>query len=236
LKNKEIEQFSATYCLSHIDQGLLRQAFTHSSASKKNNERLEFLGDAILGCIIADKLYEHLPQAKEDYLTRLRAHLVNKKALAQLAKQLDFSSILILGPGERKTGGRQRDSILADALEAVIAAIFLSLGYDKTRDFVLHIYTINFLNLPVEADLKDPKTCLQEWLQQRGHSIPSYVITSETGKPHAKEFTVQVEIILDENKPDKSKKLNTRASGKSRRAAEQTGAAKLLEMLLTEHS
>ena len=231
LKNKKIQNFCATYSLLHIDKGLLRQAFTHSSAANKNNERLEFLGDAILGCIIAEKLYVQLPEAKEHYLTRLRAHLVNKNALAALAEKLEFSEMLILGEGERKTGGRQRHSILADAFEAVIGAIFVSAGYTETRDFVLRVYAELLNALPSESILKDPKTRLQEWLQQRGFAIPQYTIVAESGKPHDKLFTVEVRVEVKPKGKMQSEHYFTQAQGNSRRAAEQQAAQDQLEQL-----
>lgn len=223
--------FSVKHALNNIDQGLLRQAFTHSSMGKNNNERLEFLGDAILGCIIAETLYQQLPDAKEHYLTRLRAHLVNKKALARLAKELDLSSLMILGQGERQTGGKQRDSILADTLEAVLGAVFLSSGYAKAREFVLSVYARALKELPVEDELKDPKTRLQEWLQQRGLPVPDYQIIAESGKPHAKTFTVELAVRASAKDPETAE-IRLRANGKSRRAAEQQVAEDVLLQLI----
>jgi len=231
LKNKLLQEFSERYALGAIDKGLLRQAFTHSSAAKKNNERLEFLGDAILGSVIAAELFQQLPNAQEHYLTRLRAHLVNKTALSELANALQLSELLILGQGERQTGGKQRDSILADSLEAVIGAIFVAQGYAKARKFVVEIYTSKLASLPAEDELKDPKTRLQEWLQQRGHPVPEYKIIAEVGKPHNKTFTVEACVrFKDKNK--QKQELSLQAQGRSRRIAEQQVAEELLVRLL----
>lgn len=232
LKNKKIQQFSKEFSLTDIDQGLLRQAFTHSSSGKNNNERLEYLGDAVLGCVVAEKLYQLLPDAKEEYLTRLRAHLVNKHALARQAKDMNLSEFLILGQGERLTGGKQRNSILADALEALFGAIFLSQGYERARQFVLSVYSVSLQELPPEIELKDPKTRLQEWLQKRALPIPDYQVISEAGKPHAKIFTV--EVCVQSSAKQTGTEVRMQATGKSRRAAEQQVAENVMEVLLSQ--
>lgn len=233
MKNKEIKVFAQTHGLNEIDQGLLRQAFTHSSLGKVNNERLEFFGDAVLDCILSEELYLMFPSAKENYLTRLRSHLVNKNTLSQLAQKLNFSDLVLLGEGERRTGGRQRDSVLADAFEAVIGAIFLSSNYLKTKKYILNIYTELLNNLPCENELKDPKTRLQEYLQHRSLSIPQYQIVDESGKPHDKTFVVEVSVEI-KNQDKKLVKKTLRASGNSRRAAEQQSAQEILEKILSE--
>ena len=233
LKNKQIAYFAQLFELTEIDKGLLRQAFTHSSLSKENNERLEFFGDAVLDCVLSEELYLKFPKAKENYLTRLRSHLVNKNTLAQLAQDLHFSDMVLLGEGERRTGGRQRDSVLADAFEAVIGAIFLSQNYSKTKEYILKIYADLLNNLPSESELKDPKTRLQEYLQQRALPIPQYEIVEESGKPHNKTFVVEVSIEI-KTSDKKLIKKTFRASGNSRRAAEQQSAQEILEQILLE--
>lgn len=219
MKNKKFAKFLVYYELDDLDEGLLRQAFTHSSVGKKNNERLEFLGDAVLDCILSEFLYDELPKAQEDYMTRLRAHLVNKRALAKIANELEFYDFIILGEGEKQTGGHKRDSNLADAFEALIGAIFLSANYKRARRFILEVYADELANLPKDSALKDPKTRLQEWLQKHGMELPKYKILAEEGKPHNKTFTVQ----------GKVENFKEAANGKSRKQAEQ----KVAELLLT---
>ena len=233
LKNKLIHNFAQKFELGNIDQGLLRQAFTHSSAGKINNERLEFFGDAVLDCILSEELYLKLPTAKENYLTRLRSHLVNKSTLSNLAQELNFSEMVLLGEGERRTGGRHRNSVLADAFEAVIGAVFLSLGYMKTKEFLLTVYSDLLQNLPNESELKDSKTRLQEYLQQRALPIPQYQIVAESGKPHDKTFVVEVSVELKSSEKNNINKT-MRASGSSRRIAEQQSAQEILEQILSE--
>ena len=233
LKIKQIKQFAQDFELEGIDEGLLRQAFTHSSAGKINNERLEFFGDAVLDCVLSEELYLKLPTAKENYLTRLRSHLVNKSTLSNLAQELIFSDMVLLGEGERRTGGRHRNSVLADAFEAVIGAVFLSLGYMKTKEFLLTVYSDLLHNLPNESELKDSKTRLQEYLQQRALPIPKYQIVAESGKPHDKTFVVEVSVEL-KNSEKKNINKTMRASGSSRRIAEQQSAQEILEQILSE--
>ncbi len=235
MKNKLIQNFARDYELGDIDKGLLRQAFTHSSAGKVNNERLEFFGDAVLDCVLSEELYLKLPTAKENYLTRLRSHLVNKNTLSQLAQELNFSEMVLLGEGERRTGGRHRNSVLADAFEAVIGAVFLSSSYMKTKEFLLTVYSDLLESLPNESELKDPKTRLQEYLQQRALPIPLYQIVAESGKPHDKTFVVEVCVEL-KNAEKKNINKTMRASGSSRRIAEQQSAQEILEQILSENA
>ena len=233
MKNKLIQNFAQAFELGDIDKGLLRQAFTHSSVGKTNNERLEFFGDAVLDCILSEELYLKFPDAKENYLTRLRSHLVNKQTLSQLAQGLNFSDMVLLGEGERRTGGRHRNSILADAFEAVIGAIFFSTNYLKTKNFLLTVYSDLLQNLPSESELKDPKTRLQEYLQQRALPIPQYKIVAESGKPHDKIFVVEVSVEIKNAEKEIINK-SFRASGSSRRIAEQQSAQEILEQILSE--
>jgi len=232
LNNNEIKIFAQTFELNKIDQGLLRQAFTHSSMGKTNNERLEFFGDAVLDCVLSEELYYRFPKAKENYLTRLRSHLVNKNTLAALANKLNFSKMVLLGEGERRTGGRNRDSVLADAFEAVIGAVFLSSNYQHTKDYILRVYSEWLDNLPSENELKDPKTRLQEYLQQRALPIPEYQIVAESGKPHDKTFVVEVSVKIRTESKIIMEKVH-QASGNSRRAAEQQSAQEILEQILS---
>lgn len=205
----------------HLDKEFLAsdlflRAITHRSVSKKHNERLEFLGDSILGMIITEKLYSLMPKASEGYLSRLRASLVNESSLAEIAAQLSLGDFLRLGIGELKAGGFRRKSILSDTLEAVIASIYLTKGFDYTRDFVLTIYTERLTDLPSEDSLKDPKSRLQELLQAKGYDIPQYEVLDIKGEAHKQSFTAQCIVHeLD---------IRTIGQSSSRRKAEQQAA------------
>ncbi|MGB2009759.1 MAG: ribonuclease III, partial [Cycloclasticus pugetii] len=166
------------------DHALLEQALTHRSISKNNNERLEFLGDAILGFIIADAIYEKFPAADEGVMSRLRAHLVNGESLANIAKMLQLSDELVLGPGEMKSGGKHRASILSDAVEALIGAMYKDKGLNETRSWVLTVFKTQLDSLSLDTASKDPKTQLQEYLQARGIAVPRYNVISTTGLDH----------------------------------------------------
>ncbi|PID99918.1 MAG: ribonuclease III [Thiothrix nivea] len=165
------------------------RAITHRSANGKNNERLEFLGDSVLGLIITTALYRQMPSASEGYLSRLRASLVNESTLAQQAAELKLGDFLRLGPGELKSGGFRRKSILADALEALIGCIYLEQGLESAQTFVLTVFREELNSLPSEDDLKDPKSRLQEFLQSRGHELPDYELLNVEGEPHRQTFT-----------------------------------------------
>lgn len=206
-----------------LDEALLDQARTHRSAGQAHYERLEFVGDAVLGLLIAEALFERRPDAPEGTLTRLRAHLVNRDALAELAREWSFDAGLSLGEGERKAGGARRSSILADVVEATIGAVYLSGGLDLTRDFVRRLYGARLDDLPDDAALKDPKTRLQEALQQRGQPLPTYRLLRRTGPDHDARFEVEAEIVAP--------RATARAIGRSRRAAEQAAAEQLIERL-----
>jgi ribonuclease-3 len=205
------------------DKELLKIALTHRSAGNRNNERLEFLGDAILGFVIADRLYRYFPEADEGQLSRLRAVLVKKESLAEVARVLELGNYLNLGPGELRGGGHSRDSILADSLEALLAAIYLDNGYETVRTVILRLFEDRVENLSPDDQLKDPKTGLQEFLQGRGLSLPAYEIAQVTGEQHEQTFIVTCTI------PD----LGIEATGRggSRRKAEQAAAAQLLKTL-----
>ena len=205
------------------EESLLKQALTHRSAANRNNERLEFLGDALLGFVIADELYRSFPDANEGQLSRLRARLVKKETLAAIARKLELGNHLKLGAGELRTGGHARDSILADSLEAVFAAIYLDSGYRSARKAVLNQYRKRIAELSPEAQGKDPKTRLQEYLQARKKSLPSYTIVAVGGEQHQQYF--EVECRVDELN------LLGHGSGGSRRKAEQMAASHILELL-----
>ena len=205
------------------DDALLAQALTHRSAGAPNNERLEFLGDALVGMIVAEALYLRWPKADEGAMTRARAELVRESSLAQLARGLDLGPLITLGPGEMKSGGHRRDSILSDALEAVVAAIYLDGGFEACRATVLPWFEQAIAELPAGRIGKDAKTRLQEWLQGRQRPLPGYELLSESGDDHARVF--QVRCTLAEPP------MSAEGEGSSRRAAEQAAAGLLMERL-----
>ena len=207
------------------DMSLLQLALTHRSFSKRNNERLEFLGDAILEFVITETLYHKFLSQSEGVLTRLRASLVRKETLAELARELELGDLLKLGGGEKKTGGWRRDSILANAMEAIIGALYLDAGLEKCRQFILDLYNHRITELSADDFGKDPKTELQEYLQARKLPLPNYNIVAEEGEAHVRRFTVSCQI----EGMDKT----LIAQGKSRRIAEQTVARKALDELLS---
>ncbi len=209
--------------LSFSDPELLQEALTHRSAGSRNNERLEFLGDAALGFIIAQELFQRFPKAKEGELSRMRASLVNQTALAQLARQQALGDWLILGSGELKSGGFRRDSILSDALEALIGAILEDQGIEACRHWVLKLFADKLVALEAGNWQKDPKTRLQELLQARGLPLPRYELITQQGSPHDRIFTVVCHVVL----------LDTPRQGKgsSRKQAEQRAAAAALKTL-----
>lgn len=202
---------------------LLDKALTHRSAATDNNERLEFLGDAILSFVVADELYARVPEASEGDLSRLRASLVKRDTLASIALEIELGEQLLMGSGELKSGGFRRKSVLADALEAVIGAVYLDGGYDSACAVIRKLFTTRLANLPDANSLKDPKTRLQELLQAQGLPTPDYVVTETSGSDHAQQFTVTCTV------PD----LNAVAtgSGTSRRRAEQRAASELVQRL-----
>lgn len=202
------------------DPGLLEQALTHRSASKLNNERLEFLGDALLSFVVAAVLYELRPNGSEGDLSRARAALVRKATLASIGKELGIDSQLILGRGEIRAGGAHRGAALADAVESLIGAVFLDGGFDVARELVVRLFGERFENLPGVDELKDAKTKLQEWLQGRGLALPQYTVESITGSDHQKTFVVACRVS--------DKGLRTEGSGASRRRAEQDAAQTML--------
>lgn len=208
------------------DPGLLAQALTHRSAGPRNNERLEFLGDALVNLFIAEALYGRWPKADEGALTRARAELVRESSLATIARGLELGQALTLGPGEMKSGGHRRDSILADALEALVASIYLDAGFEACRERVLPWFDRAIDALPPTGRLeKDPKTRLQEWLQARQFPLPHYDLVATTGDEHDKTFRVRCHATHPA--------CEAEGEGGSRRAAEQQAAAALLDHLRT---
>lgn len=211
------------------DLDLFRAALTHRSAGGVNNERLEFLGDAVLNLAVARRLYELFPAADEGDLSRLRARLVSAPPLAEIAAQLELGDALRLGGGELKSGGFRRESILADAFEAVLGALFLDGGLPAAEEFVTRLFTDRIAQLPEPSELKDAKTRLQELLQGRGLPLPEYSLTAENGEPHERSFEVlaQVRLLSREG----TRELAARGEGRSRRRAEQAAAQSLLQQL-----
>ena len=205
------------------DPRLLEEALTHRSKGRRNNERLEFLGDSVLNFVVSSRLYELRPDASEGDLSRMRARIVRGDSLARLATQLQLGERIRLGEGELKSGGFRRASILADALEALLGAVYLDAGFDACREVIQHLCDPLIRALPDAETLKDPKTRLQEWLQARGRALPEYRLVAEAGADHAKQFTVECRL------PDG--KRQQRADGSSRRKAEQAAAAAMLEDL-----
>jgi ribonuclease III len=212
-----------TFDYVFLQPALCHAALTHRSAGTEHNERLEFLGDSILNCSVARMLYDAHPQADEGVLSRLRATLVSGDTLAQIAQQLGLGEHLRLGPGELKSGGFRRASILADALEAILGAIFLDSGFDAAAAVVRRIMATRLSTLPAADLLKDPKTRLQEALQGRGLALPVYTLTAVAGDAHAQSFTVTCEVPVLQ--------VTAVGEGASRRRAEQLAATKVLDLL-----
>ena len=199
------------------DPSLLQRAVTHRSFSAEHNERLEFLGDSVLNLAVSTLLYRRLQAQSEGDLSRVRANLVKEGTLHQLAKDLRLDQVLHLGEGEARSGGHQRPSILADALEAVIGAVYLDAGYAVAEALVLRLYEAVEINPQMQAAAKDAKTALQEWLQGRKMQLPQYRVVGTAGVAHRQTFEVECAIA--------ELALAQRGSGASRRAAEQSAAA-----------
>ena len=205
------------------DPKLLRQALSHRSIDGDNNERLEFLGDSVLGLVITNYLYCNLKSIDEGELSKLRSNIVCGKTLATVASDLNLGSYLLLGVGEKKSGGHLRESILGDALEALIGAIFLDANLNQAEDCIIEWFKSSIEKALLKDSNKDAKTSLQEWLQKRGYSLPVYKLVASHGDPHSKTFTI--ECTLEQFK------LTASDCGLSRKAAEQLVASKLLSSL-----
>ena len=210
------------------DVRLLQQALTHRSSPGANNERLEFLGDAVLDFVISDVVFRSHANATEGDLSRLRATLVRDTTLAEIAADIGLGAHLILGGGERKSGGHRRESILADALEAIFGAVYLDSGFENSRRIIERTFGNRLVDLPDLDDLRDPKTQLQEWLQARGHGLPDYELVDVSGKAHRQRFEVRCSV--------KHCATTTNGSGTTRRYAEQESAQAMLAALADDAS
>ena len=221
MNKRNLSKIASKIGYTFRDVGLLERALTHRSVSYLNNERLEFLGDSILGYVIARKLYEQFPQANESDLTLMRVDLVRGKTLAHVARKLSLGSFLVLGSGERKSGGHDRDSILADALEALIGAIVCDSGINAAELVVSKLFEDQFdgVSLPPQ---KDPKTQLQELLQSQGQPPPNYEIADFSGEDHAR--TYRVSCVANGYNP-------TKGSGNSRKNAEKAAASLMIKQI-----
>ena len=202
----------------------LKQALTHCSAGNVNNERLEFLGDSILSFVIAHALYEQFPAQSEGQLSRLRAHLVKGEMLAEIALELDLGEYLYLGQGELKSGGFRRASILADALEAIFAAVFLDGGLEQSKLVILNLYRSRLGDNNLNDNLKDAKTQLQEYLQAEKHPLPEYTLTKVEGEEHDQIFYITCDL--------QGLSMSAHGTGANRRKAEQQAATQLLQQVL----
>jgi ribonuclease-3 len=207
-----------------LDSDVFQKAITHRSMGKKNNERLEFLGDSVLGLVISDFLFEYFPNAKEGELSRFRSHLVRGTTLSEIAAESHLGDYLNLGEGELKSGGFRRESIMEDALEAIIGAVYTIKGFDYARSYILSLFGERLNNLPDPELLKDPKSRLQEWLQSEGRPVPSYRVLDISGDAHQQKFLTECRI--------ESLDIVTQAEGSSRRKAEQSAAEKALNIVL----
>ncbi|MFP2768768.1 ribonuclease III [Oceanisphaera sp. KMM 10153] len=206
------------------DENMLIRALTHRSAGARHNERLEFLGDSLLSMVIADALFHRFPKVNEGDMSRMRATLVREKTLAELAREFELGEYLILGPGELKSGGYRRESILADAVEALIGAVYLDTDIEQMRTMLLSWYEDRLNDIQPGIDQKDPKTRLQELLQGKRKSLPTYTVVDVVGEAHNQKFTVHCQI---DDVPEPVVGIGT-----SRRKAEQSAAEHALEVLL----
>lgn len=203
------------------DDALLLLALTHRSRGAKNYERLEFLGDSILGFVVADWLYHSYSELAEGKLSRMRSSLVRKETLALVARELKLSDHLILGEGELKSGGFNRDSILADTVESIIGALYIDAGFDVAHDFIHQNFKSHFESISPSSTYKDPKSRLQEAMQKRGLDLPIYNIVETSGAQHDQEFTVECNLV--------ELQIVGQSTARSRRAAEQAAAELVLD-------
>jgi len=217
------QAMAQAFGLRFANPALLQRALTHKSFGADQNERLEFLGDAVLAAAISGLLYARFPDASEGDLTRVRAHLVREDSLHRIALELGLSPLLRMSEGEQRSGGAQRPSILADALEALIGAVMLDAGFEAARAFVERLFAARLEATALEAWTKDAKTELQEWLQARREPVPAYRIEATRGRQHDQIFVVVCDVA--------SRGLKTLGEGRSRRVAEQAAAAAALAKL-----
>jgi ribonuclease III len=223
---QEPEKLARKLGLRFSQPDIIRRALTHRSANADNNERLEFLGDSVLGFVIAERLYQKFTEADEGVLSRLRATLVNQTSLANIARKLHLGDYLILGSGELKSGGYRRDSILSDAMEALIGALLLDQGMEACRVWILDLFAEQIDGLSLRDWKKDPKTRLQESMQARGLQLPLYTLRSVVGQPHEQNFVVECQVSLTDE--------TCEGRGSSRKRAEQESAEKMLAKLAEE--
>ena len=218
--DKTAEWLHKTFAYQFKDSSLLEEALTHRSMGRRNNERLEFLGDAVLDFVVSDMVFRKRPTADEGALSRLRASLVKDTRLAEIAASIGLGEFLLLGSGEKKSGGHRRGSILADAVEAIFGAIFVDAGFAAADEAIRRIFGSLVDDLPDSDELKDPKTRLQEYLQGSGFALPVYQMEKVSGQAHKQRF--EVSCSADELK------LRSLGSGTTRRDAEQEAAANML--------
>ena len=218
-----LAQLSKKIGYTFKNEKLLLRALTHRSAKGSHNERLEFLGDSILGFIIAQALFEKFPKQNEGDLTRMRSSLVKGVTLAELGRTFDLGDHLILGPGELKSGGHRRESILEDAIEAIIGAVYLDSDIETCRQLVLQWFEKRLSEIKPGQEQKDPKTRLQEYLQGRKIALPQYEVVEIKGQSHNQEFTVRCSTDVIEQ--------SVTTTGSSRRKAEQAAAQKVLKLI-----
>lgn len=218
---EDIDRLQRSLGYTFKNKALLTQALTHRSANSRHNERLEFLGDAILSWVIADALYLQFPESPEGDLSRMRATLVKGKTLAEFGREFQLGDYLYLGPGELKSGGFRRESILADAVEAIIGAIYLDSGREVIQPLLLKWYESRLSTIKPGNDQKDPKTRLQEYLQGQKLPLPEYDVVEVHGEAHNQKFTVSCKVEL--------MKEPVHGTGTSRRKAEQDAARRILE-------
>jgi ribonuclease-3 len=223
ISSSQADSLAARLAYEPRERSLFVVALTHRSAEGPNNERLEFLGDSVLNLLLSERLYREFPAASEGDLSRLRARLVSEEPLAEIAQDMQLGELLFLGSGELKTGGFRRQSILADAFEALCGALYLDGGFDVVRDKVLPLFEARIANLPEPSTLKDAKTRLQEYLQADGRPLPVYSVKRTSGEPHAQIFLVGCSVP--------HLQIETEGEGPSRRRAEQVAAQAALNAL-----
>lgn len=220
----EVDKLEKAFDIEFSNPQLLERALTHRSRSHENYERLEFLGDSVLGFVVAEELYKRFPDTSEGKLSRMRSFVVRKETLARISRGMKLQEYLQLGEGELKSGGFNRDSILSDGLEAIIGAVYIDQGLDAARSFIRRCFEEVLSSLTIDTIYKDSKSRLQEYLQQRGEPVPCYEIISVSGEPHDQTFEVACRVSVS---PEPFTGV-----GASRRGAEQRAAKLALESLI----